>query len=155
VGESIEAAASCFAAWRKDRDTEGSSDENNMLKQVRMFFQSHGASRFEPMVTDERYTRVVINRAGFLAPGEFLIFDRVFEDEICRGFDPKRVVNVLAKLGYLMTTKDGKRTRYKVDRKVGGRKTKMRLYALRSSILADTVDDQPALTLIWDGEEAA
>ncbi len=93
----------------------------------------------------KKYPRVVVNRAGFVAQDEFLVLDRVFEDEICRGFDYKSVVKLLAKLGYLITTKDGQRARYKVDRKIPGQKSKARVYALRLAILTDSIHDKPVL----------
>lgn len=167
AGEATSGAAACFAAWRKDRGTEGSSDEANMLKQVRLFFQLHGDSRFETVDEDgladslrDRYPRVVNNRAGTRTPSEFRVMDEVFQGEICKGFNYRRVAKMLAAEGYLITAQEGERTRYKIWRPMsaGGlmasRVHRTRVYVLQLGIIGDLAEDQLPLDR-WEGEEAA
>jgi putative DNA primase/helicase len=166
AGEAIKGAAACFEAWRAARGTEGSSDENNMLKQVRLFFQLHGDSRFEKVNEDghadshEKYPRVVNNRAGTRTPSEFRVMDEVFQGEICKGFDYRRVAKMLAAEGYLITAPEGEKTRYKLWRPMsaGGllasRVHRTRVYVLQLSIIGELAEDQLPLDR-WEGEEAA
>ena len=62
-GESEQASARCFQDWLKDFGN-GHRETTNVLRRVKLFFEQHDDSRFEPMENiDER--RAVINRAGF------------------------------------------------------------------------------------------
>jgi putative DNA primase/helicase len=154
VGEANSGAAACFAAWRAARGTEGSSDEANMLSAVRHYFQQYGSSRFEALEPKpgQTFTRDVIIRAGYRTPEEFWVFDGVFEKDICRGFDHKRVARVLATEGYLIVEMEGKRRRFKTRRDVPGL-GKTRVYVLLASIVGDPAEQRPLSP--WEGEEAA
>ena len=62
-GEATQAASRCFAAWLDSFGGAGNREDRLLLAQVRGFFETHGASRFEDVGAsiDQR----VINRAGF------------------------------------------------------------------------------------------
>lgn len=110
-GEAIKAAHKCFAAWF---DTFGGSDNRevrNILSQVRAYFETHGASRFEDMkaTQDQR----IINRAGFYRTGvngerEFLVLPEAFKREVCNGFDMRTANRALQAAGWIEPGKDGK-----------------------------------------------
>ncbi len=112
-GESKVAARKCFASWLDAFGGTGNREERNMLAQVRAFFESHGASRFEDMAAtgDQR----IINRAGFYRTGangerEFLVLPEAFKREVCQGFDAKAATLALVAAGWVDPGKDGRDT---------------------------------------------
>jgi hypothetical protein len=81
--------------------------------QVRGFFETHGASRFEGVGAsiDQR----VINRAGFYRAGmdgisEFLVLPEAFRRDLCAGFDLKVATQCLLALGWIVPGGDGRPT---------------------------------------------
>ena len=81
--------------------------------QVRGFFETHGASRFEDVGAsiDQR----VINRAGFYRAGmdgtrEFLVLPEAFRRDLCAGFDLKVATQCLLAQGWIETGGDGRPT---------------------------------------------
>lgn len=110
-GEAIHAARKCFAAWMEAFGGSGNREERAILAQVRGFFETHGASRFEDIsaTTDQR----ILKRAGFYRNGvqdgrEFLVLPQTFRLEVCKGFDEKTVKKVLIVAGLLIPGKDDK-----------------------------------------------
>ncbi len=102
-GEAENAAVCCFEDWLKDFGG-GQRETENVLRQVKLFLEQHGDSRFEPMENiDNR--RTVNNRAGFwrtVTEGkEFLVFPEVFKEEVCAGIDHKHAAKVLKDAGWL------------------------------------------------------
>lgn len=104
-GEAKRAVTTCFAQWREARGTEGNSEPDVLLSQVRKFLETHGDSRFEPMDRD-RDSMKVINRAGFSrgAPGgtarEYLVLPEAFK-EIVKGYNAAWAKGVLTDAGWL------------------------------------------------------
>jgi uncharacterized protein (DUF927 family) len=110
-GEAIHAARTCFAAWLEVFGGSGNREEQAILAQVRAFFETQGASRFEDIsaTTDQR----VPKRAGYYRNGvkegrEFLVLPETFRMEVCKGFDEKTVKKVLMEAGLLLPGNDGK-----------------------------------------------
>jgi uncharacterized protein (DUF927 family) len=111
-GEAAEACKTIFAAWLGNQSASAPSDAENAVKQVRVFLEAHGLSRFQETDNTEG---VVINRVGFRRKvsgtdeiGEYLILPESFRTEVCKGFDPKFVAYVLAERGYLQKSNDNK-----------------------------------------------
>ncbi|MCY1290618.1 hypothetical protein D9M70_397730 [compost metagenome] len=112
-GESERAAKVCFAAWLEAFGGTGNREERAMLAQVRSFFETHGASRFEDMNAD--HDQRVINRAGFYRTGadggrEYLVLPEAFKRDVCQGFDTKAVTAALMAAGWIEGGSDGKAT---------------------------------------------
>ncbi|SEN22392.1 Uncharcterized protein, DUF927 family [Nitrosospira multiformis] len=110
-GEATHAARTCFAAWLEAFGGSGNREERAILAQVRAFFETHGASRFEDIsaTIDQRIPK----RAGFYRSGikdgrEFLVLPEAFRMEVCQGFDEKTVKKVLMEAGVLLPGNDGK-----------------------------------------------
>jgi len=101
--ESHKAAAACFSAWLDARGGIGSVELQEGLSRVRIFFQLHGASRFENLDTEQEQR--IINRAGYRKRinGEecFCVFAEIFRSEVCQGLDSKRIAGELERLGLL------------------------------------------------------
>jgi len=105
-----DAAALLFLEWLAARGTSGAVDIEAGIRQVRLFLEQHGSSRFER----EGENRPVVARAGFFrkatdGSGEYWILRETFKAEVCRTFDPQAIAKALADRGYLVMG-DGGRT---------------------------------------------
>lgn len=112
-GEATKAALKCFAAWLEGYGGKGNREERAILAQVREFFETQGASRFEDIKT--QHGQHIQNRAGFYRfwqenEREFLVLGEPFRREICKGFDEKMVKRVLIEAGFLLPNKEGNPT---------------------------------------------
>jgi uncharacterized protein (DUF927 family) len=112
-GEATQAASRCFAAWLDSFGGAGNREDRLLLAQVRGFFETHGASRFEDVGAsiDQR----VINRAGFYRAGmegtrEFLVLPEAFKRDVCAGFDLKAATQCLLAQGWIVPGSDGRPT---------------------------------------------
>ena len=110
-GASHQAAASCFKDWLEDFGCNGDREDRTILAQVRAFFESHGASRFDN--AQEPNNERIHNRAGFYKTDEvgfrvYMVLSEVYRKEICKGFEPKMVTKVLLNAGWITPGNDGK-----------------------------------------------
>lgn len=96
VGEASWAASLCFQSWLKLRGSIGATDDEEAIRQVRLFLETHGASRFQ-----EKANEKIVNRAGFKRDGEYLILPEVFRKEVCSTFQADRVAQILDQRGFL------------------------------------------------------
>jgi len=101
-GEATQAAAECFHAWIEQRGGVENQERSIILSQVRRFFEAHGESRFSEWDTQHSRT---INRAGFKkVSGQgvlYYVLPEIFKEEICAGFECRRVVDTLLAEGCL------------------------------------------------------
>jgi uncharacterized protein (DUF927 family) len=135
------AATRLFNTWIEDRGGIGQADMQAALRQVRAFFEAHGSSRFQTVLTrmdksgdaiDER----VINRAGYWKRDEdgqrlFLVFPEVFRHDICAAFDAESVARELARQDLLIKG-DGKNL---TRREAVPDQSRPRFYVIRGRIL--------------------
>lgn len=142
-GQATEASERWLRSWLESRESSGSGDDEAAVRQVRMFIEKHGASRFQSMTP--RYTsggdqvqERIIERAGFRSEesddgdkGVYLFLAEVFRAEVCRGFNPNQVARALADRGYLECEKGKHLTVRRTLPEVG----KTRVYAVKSSVL--------------------
>lgn len=114
AAEVIACGERLFAEWIEARGGTGSYDVATAARQVLIFIERHGSSRFQDM---NKLTRdyelaqdIVRDRAGFkrTVDGvmEFLILPDVFENEICKGNTPRAVAKELERQGYLRRGKE-------------------------------------------------
>ncbi len=112
-GESTQAASRCLAAWLDSFGGAGNREDRALLAQVRAFFETHGASRFEDVGAS--FDQRVINRAGFFRAGqdgnrEFLVLPEAFKRDLCAGFDQKAATQCLLAQGWIVPGGDGRPT---------------------------------------------
>jgi uncharacterized protein (DUF927 family)/phage/plasmid primase-like uncharacterized protein len=112
-GEATQAASRCFAAWLDSFGGTGNREDRALLAQVRGFFETHGASRFEDV--GAAFDQRIINRAGFYRAGadgerEFLVLPEAFKRDVCAGFDLKAATRCLQAHGWIVPGGDGRPT---------------------------------------------
>ena len=99
------AVQACFAAWLAERGTAGALEDLQILNAVRLFIERHGSSRFVNL--DNPEARACVNRAGFCRypvsgePAEWFCLPMAFKNDVLKGLDVQRAVNVLKKVGWL------------------------------------------------------
>jgi uncharacterized protein (DUF927 family) len=129
-GEASAAAAWALAQWIDQRGGTEPAENRQAIEQVRLFIETHGESRFEPL--DELDARPVLNRAGWRKGNgpsrEWLIPPETWKREICNGLDPKLVARTLAEAGMLQRARDGNQQ----VRRIGG--TTKRVYVIGEAI---------------------
>jgi uncharacterized protein (DUF927 family) len=108
--EAMNAASVCFQAWLEHRGGAGNQERTAVLAHVQAFFEAHGASRFEDR--DSKHSQQIHNRVGFkgISNGrtEYFVLPEMFRQEMCSGFEPRFVVQVLIDAGMLKTSSDNK-----------------------------------------------
>jgi putative DNA primase/helicase len=146
--EAREAAAKCFRSWLGGRETNGSSDVEKAVAQVRWYLQTYGESRFED--AGDSTGRMVNERMGFRKTVqtltregmqyqvvEYWIFSESF-DKICDGFSPKIVAKALKEKGHLETEPNHN----KIKRNLPGIGSN-RVYVIKGTILQEDPNEKP------------
>ncbi|MHB1927658.1 MAG: DUF927 domain-containing protein [Leptospirillum sp.] len=109
-GESEKAAASCFRTWLQARGGVGNRERDQVLSQVRAFFEANGSSRFEPMDAPENMR--IIDRVGFrcseMGLARFYVLPESYKTEIIAGLDQRFATRILIEAGWLEPDHDGK-----------------------------------------------
>lgn len=136
-GEAFAAVGKCFASWLDGFGGSSAREDRALLDQVRAFFESHGASRFEDIAATAEQR--IPNRAGFWRDGEdggrqFLVLPEVFKREVCAGFDPKAAAKTLVEAGVIQPSGDGKATR---NTRLPGIGTTARVYVFTGRLWGD------------------
>lgn len=141
-GEAIAAAGKCFNDWLLARGGHDAAESSDGIEQVRSFILAHGMARFVPAWEhdlDNRNESRVPPRdvAGYrqkVGDGwDFFITTSAWKEEVCRGFDARRLAATMAQRGY-MDAPDATR-RAKMVRVPGH--GQLRLYHVLSSVLED------------------
>ena len=100
-GEAHNASASCFYAWIADRGGVSNQERQELLKQVKLFFEKHNNSRFVNLSGD--ISRSVINMAGYKKEideeYQYWVLPAVFKNEVCGG--SKNAKEILVDVGWL------------------------------------------------------
>lgn len=142
LGEGERAAARCFSDWLTQRGGKDPAEVTAGIRQVRLFLEQHGASRFEATwaTADNRFDKT-INRAGFrradsAGSWEYLIMPESWSSEICRGFDARMIAKAMIERGWLARG-DGKNLTQSV--RVPGH-GKPRLYVIPATFMEGDTD---------------
>lgn len=118
-GEAMKAAGACFDAWLSNRGGEGKHEEREALSQVRTFLLRYAESAFtdwdRPAVADN-HAPVRSDRVGFRrcekngtegAEVEYLVFNDVWRERVCKGLDPVFVGKVMLERGFVKKAERG------------------------------------------------
>ena len=146
-GHATECVAKCFQNWLLNFGATGNREDRKLLAQVRAFFETHGASRFQEIGTRhgvaEAFDVKVINRAGFVrrvegGGREFIVLPEAFKRDVCAGFDAKRASKSLIEAGWLRPGSNGKASRTERLPHMGD---KVRCYVFTQAMWKDSGDD--------------
>ena len=147
-GESLRAAGACLKSWVANRGGAGSGEDALAIAQVRGFIEQHGESRFTRLRPKVTISGVVpgadpepddgtktINRAGYRRQAgevsQFLILPEAWKTEVCKGLNPQRTADLLAKLGLLIGGDD----RHRASLVTIPGEGKLRLYVVSGAIM--------------------
>jgi putative DNA primase/helicase len=104
-GEAKAAAVRCWRDWLEDRGGTGAAETRESFRQVRLFLEQHGESRFS-LAWDKANERAIVNRAGFRkVSGDgatYYVLPEVWRREVCKGLDPAAVASAMAERGWLL-----------------------------------------------------
>jgi putative DNA primase/helicase len=139
-GAATWAAEACFAAWIQNRGGTGAHDVGSGIDAVRSFLELNGPSRFED-VKESAAGRPVYNRAGFRErvrtddDDQFVhyIYQDVFKNEVCKGYDYSGVAKELAARGHLQRHESDHLT---IQKRIPGQ-GRFRVFAIRPTIFGD------------------
>ena len=96
----------CFNDWIKDRGGVKDLEPQKLLEQVRYYLELYSTSRFLDLNGMYRY---ITNKNGYKIKDEegtwYFVYSKVFENEICAGFNFKQAKDILYKKGWLKDTK--------------------------------------------------
>jgi putative DNA primase/helicase len=102
------AAKKCFKAWLNYRGGSGAAEETMIMRQVMLFIEQHGSSRFQNL---DDPTGKCSNRVGFRERKggitKYSILPESFRNEVCKGIDPIRAAKVLYQNGLLLKGDSG------------------------------------------------
>lgn len=99
TGEATAAAVELFNSWLEARGSDGRADDDVIIRQIRLFIEQHGESRFRRL--DRTDERTINNRAGYFDSEIFYFYPQSFCTEVCKGYDPKQVARALERRGLL------------------------------------------------------
>lgn len=149
-GDAERAAKACFEAWLENRGGSGSGETLAAFRQVQLFFERYGQSRFQRTGNYGGYSsgtgsdsldtdRMIHDRAGYAryeADGtyEFLVLPSVFNATVCLGLDRNVVLKVLDERGLLLRGTDGAPT---TTVRIAGQGSPQRVYRIKGSIVGE------------------
>jgi uncharacterized protein (DUF927 family) len=142
AGEAIAAAGRCFNDWLSARGGHDAAEYRDGIEQVRSFILAHGMARFVPAwehEADNRNESRVPPRdvAGYrqkVGDGwDFFVTTSAWKEEVCRGYDARRLAATMAQHGYMDAPDASRRAKLVRVPGVG----QLRLYHVLSSVLED------------------
>lgn len=113
--EAFWATTTCFEAWLASRGSTTAQEGNEILRQVKHFFEQHGDSKFTIMGENDQ--RIINHRAGYkkwvqeTGTWIFFVLPESFKQDICSGFDLSIASAILIERGWLVRDSEGKSTR--------------------------------------------
>ena len=104
-----QAAVACFNSWLEDKEGVGDDENRQILEHVKSFFELHAHSRFFDL--DGFKDQKISNMAGYKSVYQdavmFFVSPSVFQNEICKSFNRKSVINLLIEKGFLLKDRNG------------------------------------------------
>ena len=142
-GEAEESAENCMNAWLNQRGGSGSHEDIAAMKQVQLFFEMYGESKFSWMNrVDDDHAPNTIERYGFRVKDKayddtlYYVLPGMFQ-KICAGYQAKKVARLLVDRGALIVNSGPHFTK---QREIPGFEKKQRVYVVNSKVflLADS-----------------
>lgn len=131
-----------FNSWLENKGGVGSQEDKQALKQIQIFFEKYGDSKFQFIDNKgSTWAEKINERAGYRTNRQgkpvFFAFKTYFEEVIARGLDVKHVKNLLRDQGILELDSDGKHFAkvVRINQKV------VRMYVINSKIFGEEEND--------------
>ena len=153
-GNAENAALTCFNHWISTRGGMGSLEDQQILSQIKRFFEQHGEGSFTRLDSDgataDDHGVRTMNRCGFRKltkdceePGSsetiYYVLPESFKKEVCRGINIKRAKELLAACDALERDSQGN---YSVPvRLPGSGREQRRVYIVRPHLIPDIGDE--------------
>ncbi|WP_151713469.1 DUF927 domain-containing protein [Acinetobacter bereziniae] len=141
TGTAFNAVQTVFNQWLNGFEKVGDYEDREILAHVKAFFEANENSRFEAVTPDTDHIERINNRVGYwkIENGEkvFYVLLEQFKNEICKGFDSRKVAKVLLS-NELLEHDIGKNTKAV---RLPSRSKVMRVYVIKESILSLDIDN--------------
>jgi putative DNA primase/helicase len=142
-GTATESARSCFNAWLGSRPAGlGAAEDEQIMRQVRQWFASHGEARFTDWRSDAAEAvplHKTQNRAGWVRAtkdgAQWFVLPDVFRSEICKGVSERAALKLLGDGGHLQ--REGAHFASRAAPPGAG---KVSVYRIKSTLLGDLGD---------------
>lgn len=144
-GEVIRSVNNCFQRWIDERGGDHSQEDFELMAEVKSLLHNDLTTRFfnGPDEGDARYeNRNLRNPVGYVEKDVAYIFANNFDELFT---NPKKVKELLAERNYLELTSNGnvkKVAKFKYAQR--DKKTTVKVYGIKLSILQDGVTEEPA-----------
>lgn len=140
-GTAFNAVQQVFNQWLGSFEQVGDFEDREMLAHVKAFFEANESSRFESITPDPDHAERIYNRVGYwkIENGEkvFYVMSEQFKNEICKGYDSRKVAKALINYG-LLEHDTGKPTK---TVRLPNRTKALRVYAVKESIFSSDIDN--------------
>jgi putative DNA primase/helicase len=163
VGDATKTAALCFKLWLEDNGRGISKGQRDMLEAVRTHFITCGEYKYTRMnegepIADEHAPRTAErfgfrktqthgdNSSGRYSETIYIVLPDIFKNEICRGFNPLHVAQLLAKCGALKLGTEKARPYLTREKLPGYGDARQRVYTINPAMLNDADDQIEAVT---------
>lgn len=142
TGTAFKAVAKVFKHWLSGFEHVGDYENREIITHVKAFFEANESSRFEAITPNAENVERVVNRVGYwkIEKNEkiFYVLPEQFKNEVCKGYDSRKVAKVLMENDLLEhdTAKKTKTVR------LPNRSQSIRVYAIKESIFSWDMDNQ-------------
>lgn len=108
-GTAYSAAVACFNSWLEDKEGVGDDENRQILEHVKSFFELHAHSRFFDLegFKDQKISNMAGYKSVYKDAVMFYVSPSVFQNEICKRFNRKTVINLLTEKGFLQKDHNG------------------------------------------------
>lgn len=113
AGEATGGATACFQSWLDQRGGTGAREVDRIIDDLRLFIESHGASRFA--LKNGEDNRTIINRAGYRDGATYYIMSESFRKEVLKGHNFNLARTILTDMGILQTGNSSDRYTQKIS----------------------------------------
>lgn len=102
-------AVACFNSWLEDKGGIGNDEDRQILEHVKSFFELHAHSRFFDLdgFKDQKISNMAGYKSVYKDAVTFFVSPSVFQNEICKGFQRKTVIQLLIDKGFLLKDHNG------------------------------------------------
>ena len=142
TGTAFKAVAKVFKHWLSGFEHVGDYENREIITHVKAFFEANESSRFEAITPNAENVERVVNRVGYwkIEKNEkiFYVLPEQFKNEVCKGYDSRKVAKVLME-HHLLEHDTAKKTK---TVRLPNRSQSIRVYAIKESIFSWDMDNQ-------------